>query len=530
MNTAAPGWYDDGSGRQRWWTGVDWSDHYQDQAPVQPTIQTTRRDARAAEAQSHYVQPQTVAASTSARPIDKLSKNDARSLAAALQAECARLEAIVTKHGLQPLADADEYVASAERQVAELRSSVASEMDAARQAAAAEFDAQRQQAAAELQAQRIAADQQIALTNSHLATLDGQRRQLESEVAFLNSQRVDLSATVELQSVGLFDFEHPAQSSATLATELEAVRSEIKSRISRKTAAQWSNSFSYNGSLKDGQKFTENLGKGLLRGYNAEAENAIKTTRAGNLHVAQARLTKAAEQVEKAGSMASIRIDPGFHRLRLREIELANRHLMTVQHERELERERKAELREQQRAEQELRKEHDRLEKERSHYQATLAALEANGDSEGAERMRAKILDVQHAIDDVDYRTANIRAGYVYVISNFGAFGERMVKIGMTRRLEPMDRVNELGDASVPFRFDVHALFFADDAVGVEAMLHTTFAAQRVNKVNLRREFFYATPDEVLNALKTHSVEVVEFAVHAKAEEFRASSGQAELV
>jgi hypothetical protein len=87
-----------------------------------------------------------------------------------------------------------------------------------------------------------------------------------------------------------------------------------------------------------------------------------------------------------------------------------------------------------------------------------------------------------------------------------------------------MDRVNELGDASVPFRFDVHALFFADDAVGIETMLHQTFAAVRVNKVNLRREFFYTTPDEVLAALKSHAVEVVEYAIAPAAEEFRASS------
>ena len=87
------------------------------------------------------------------------------------------------------------------------------------------------------------------------------------------------------------------------------------------------------------------------------------------------------------------------------------------------------------------------------------------------------------------------------MISNIGAFGERVVKIGMTRRLEPMDRVRELGDASVPFRFDVHALIFSDDAVGLETELHQAFAEQRVNRVNPRREFFYATPAEVRDIL-----------------------------
>lgn len=246
--------------------------------------------------------------------------------------------------------------------------------------------------------------------------------------------------------------------------------------------------------------------------------------RAGNLAAAQQRLSKVAEQIERQGAMIDLRITPFYQQLRMKELALAAKHLQSVQREKELERERRAELREQRKAEQELAREHERLEKEKHHYQAVLAVLEASGDVEGAERMRQKIADVDRAIDDVDYRVANIRAGYVYVISNIGAFGETMVKIGMTRRLEPMDRVHELGDASVPFRFDVHALFFADDAVGIENMLHTTFAEQRVNKVNLRREYFYVTPAEVLDALQAHHVEVVEYAVEPAAVEYRASS------
>ncbi|WP_244298474.1 GIY-YIG nuclease family protein [Micromonospora cremea] len=104
----------------------------------------------------------------------------------------------------------------------------------------------------------------------------------------------------------------------------------------------------------------------------------------------------------------------------------------------------------------------------------------------------------------MDYRAANVRAGYVYVISNIGAFGEHMVKIGMTRRLDPLDRVRELSDASVPFNFDVHALFFSDDAVGIETQMHTCLADRRVNLVNQRREFFRVTPKEA----KTHLLDL----------------------
>jgi hypothetical protein len=225
--------------------------------------------------------------------------------------------------------------------------------------------------------------------------------------------------------------------------------------------------------------------------------------------------------------MISLEINGSYHLLRLKELELAARHLQAVQGEKELERERRAELAEQRKAEAELRREQERLEKEKAHYSSTLAALEAQGDTEGVARMLARLEEVQKAIDDVDYRAANIRAGYVYVISNNGAFGPDMVKIGMTRRLEPMDRVNELGDASVPFRFDVHALFFADDAVGVETTLHQEFAQQRVNKVNLRREFFRVAPTRVLEALREKSVEVVEFTEDPAAPEYRLSIADA---
>lgn len=109
---------------------------------------------------------------------------------------------------------------------------------------------------------------------------------------------------------------------------------------------------------------------------------------------------------------------------------------------------------------------------------------------EKIEAVNGEISDLEKALKDVDYRAANERAGYVYVISNIGAFGEGVYKIGMTRRLEPKDRIDELGGTSVPFRFDIHALIFSDDAPKLETALHNAFADKRVNMVNGRKEFF----------------------------------------
>jgi hypothetical protein len=136
---------------------------------------------------------------------------------------------------------------------------------------------------------------------------------------------------------------------------------------------------------------------------------------------------------------------------------------------------------------------------------------------------------IKKKIEDVDYRVANVRAGYVYVISNVGSFGEGMMKIGLTRRLDPTERVRELGDASVPFLYDTHALVFSDDAVGLEAKIHTKLASHRVNWVNKRREFFYITPAEAKEALLDLAGELVEYVEVPEALEYRQSLNEARL-
>ncbi len=195
--------------------------------------------------------------------------------------------------------------------------------------------------------------------------------------------------------------------------------------------------------------------------------------------------------------MMEMRVNPDYHALRVAELELTADYQMKVQEERERAREERELLREQRRAEQELAAERERLEKERAHYVSVLESLRAAGNHTAADELAGRLGEIEQAIEANDYRIANIRAGYVYVISNIGAFGPNVVKIGMTRRLEPRDRVRDLGDASVPFAYDVHALFFSDDAITLETELHKAFSDQRVNRVNLRREFFFATPEEV---------------------------------
>lgn len=222
----------------------------------------------------------------------------------------------------------------------------------------------------------------------------------------------------------------------------------------------------------------------------------------------------------------SIAIAEPYHRLRVCEIELTADHLAKVETERELIRAQKEAAREEERARRDFERQKAKLLKEQAHYADAYDRLIAQPghDPAAAAQLRGELERLGADIATVDARTANTRAGYVYVISNIGSFGDQVVKIGMTRRLEPMDRVRELGDASVPFRFDVHALIFSDDAVGLETRLHTALTEQRINKVNAHREFFRTTPAHVRDLLtQTVRSHVLEFTETVEATEWRAS-------
>jgi cell division septum initiation protein DivIVA len=331
---------------------------------------------------------------------------------------------------------------------------------------------------------------------------------------------VDLSDEHVLQDVGIYRYHHPLENATEYKDQLAALNEQIKEMVKGGSAVLASDMFTFNNSLAKGRKMTGEFSKLMLRAYNAEADNCVRALRAGNVVTAKKRLDSSVTAIAKLGSMMEMRINPHYHQLRYRELEMTADHLMKLQEEKEAAREERERLREERKAEQELAAERARLDKERNHYLNSLEALRAAGDEVGVSELSEKLSEIDQAIQQNDFRAANIRAGYVYVISNTGAFGSNMVKIGLTRRLEPMDRVRELGDASVPFPFDVHALFFSEDAVTVEAELHKAFAASRVNHVNQRREFFFATPEEVRQVLVEKVGNLLEFTDEPEATQY----------
>lgn len=333
----------------------------------------------------------------------------------------------------------------------------------------------------------------------------------DEEWVELNDQRV-------LQSAGIYRYHHPLENASAYKEQLRALNTEIKECIQANEAILTSSLFTFENSLAQGRKMSSDLSKLMLRAYNAEAENIIRSLRAGNVHTAKNRLESMRKSIANLGKMMEMQISDEFHQLRLKEIELTADWLMKKQEEREEAREERARLREQRRVEKELAEQRERLEKERSHIMNALETLRARGSSDVD--LESKLSEIDGAIQDNDYRAANIRAGYVYVISNRGAFGAGVVKIGLTRRLEPLERINELGGASVPFRFDVHVLYFSEDAVTLENELHSHFADRALNRANTRKEFFFATPSEVRTVLEQKVGNLLEFKDDIEADEY----------
>jgi hypothetical protein len=373
-----------------------------------------------------------------------------------------------------------------------------------------------------------------------------ERQALEAEIVRLRSERDGLATTIAaqraelgtvqqglvkareeeiLQEVGVYDYHHRLEDSIAYQGHLEAIRRRIR-EMSKKDggAVVGATNWQVNGSATQGRKMVNEVSKLLLRAYNGEADVLVNKMRPYKLQAAVDQLNKAVTTISKLGATMSISITGAYHQLRIDELRLTADFLAMKEAEKEAERAEKERLREEAKARKEFEAEKARLLKEQAHYATALERIRTTGTAEEVAAAEAKLSEIDEAIHGVEEREANIRAGYVYVISNIGAFGPDVVKIGMTRRLEPMDRIRELGDASVPFKYDVHALVFSEDAVSLETRLHQALADRRLNLVNLRREFFYATPHEVKELLTAADGSLLEFIEEPEADEWHQSS------
>lgn len=369
------------------------------------------------------------------------------------------------------------------------------------------------------------AEEQLGELKSQIEQSESDFRNAEAALSTLRDEVLDLRATADMNDFGLYDFENPAEDSLLVAEELKEVQESIKFAVRTKNAVSATRGFILNDSKRQGEKLVADMSKLLLRAFNAEAENCVKTVKAGRLSVARERLNRSAAAVARLGTGMDIQITDMYLELRKRELELTHKHMEAVKALKEEERLERERQRDEARARKEFEEAKRRQLAEVAHFRAAFERLRDSGDAEGAQEVEMRLDRAEERLSDIEDRMADTRAGHVYVISNVGSFGRGVVKIGMTRRMTPEDRVRELGDASVPFLFDQHAMIFSPDAYTLELKLHQYFAHRRVNLVNMRREYFYATPAEVKEALiEIGDAHVIEFREQWSAPEFTQSA------
>jgi hypothetical protein len=357
---------------------------------------------------------------------------------------------------------------------------------------------------------------------------------LGADLAAKQAQVVETDDRLLLQEFGLFEPKYRLASSADYKAALDRLRTQQKDMVRAGTAFLQATNWTVNGSEAEGRRMIRDYAKLIVRAFNTECDATVEGVKFFNLEPSRARIQKSYDVLNKLGARMSVGIAAGYLGSKLQELDLAFEFQVKKQEEKDAAKK----LREQQREEAKLQREIDAaretLAKEERHYRRALASMEARLAKVDAEAdralleaevatIRARIGEVEAKRQDVDYRAQNASAGYVYIISNIGAFGEGVFKIGVTRRLEPLDRIDELGDASVPFDFDVHALVFSDDAYGLELALHRHFAATRLNRVNGRKEFFRGTIEEIEAVLRGVFSKPVEVNRLAEAPEYRQS-------
>lgn len=367
-----------------------------------------------------------------------------------------------------------------------------------------------------------------------ISNLDLKKFEKEKELKNLNDEIVELRDEVLLQSFSLYKPQYDFVNSEQYKYKLDNIREEQKNMIRQDKAVLGRTDWVVNNDARRGKKLVNDTKKLLLRAFNSECEYVISKVRYNNFDTCLKRINKASETISKLGVVMDISIDSKYYELKVQELRLALEYKQMKQREKEEQQELRARMREEARIQREIEEERKKVEKEKKHYVNALKeaqkqlfectdTVQKTVLEEKLDEMQAQVAKIDKNLADIDYREANQRVGYVYVISNIGSFGENIYKIGMTRRLNPQERVDELGNASVPFNFDVHAMIFSKDAPALENALHHAFDDRKVNMVNKRREFFNVSLDEIEKVVKENFDGSVEFEKTALAEQYRES-------
>ena len=337
--------------------------------------------------------------------------------------------------------------------------------------------------------------------------------------------------SLEIGSYGLykpqFNYDTPEKYKSALEYNYDKQKQLIKNDLAAICKTEWM----VGGSKTEGRKMTNQYKKLMLFAFNGESDSCIAKVKWNNAAKTKERIEKAFESINKLGVTQNVHLSNEFLELKLEELFLTHEYELKVHAEKEEQRRIREQMREEEKAQKEFeRAEKDAAEEERRFQKALDKAKQELGSAtkEDLDLLNNQIKALEQKLQEAQEKkeraislAQQTKVGHIYVISNIGSFGEHVYKIGLTRRFDPLDRVRELGDASVPFHFDVHAIIYSDNAPQLEYELHQKFESRRLNRMNNRKEFFKVTLDEIETCINEHTNAEIKFTKAAEAREFR---------
>ncbi len=316
-----------------------------------------------------------------------------------------------------------------------------------------------------------------------------------------------LEESIEMIDFGIYKPHFDFGSSDEYRRQLEILRDKEKEMIRFDRAVICDTEWTVSGSKAEGRKMTKQNHKLMLRAFNGECDAALAKVRWDNALKMEERVNKAFETINKSGEVNRSHITKEYLDLKTKELRLTFEYQEKIKQEKDEQKRIQEEMREEERARREIERAKEEAEKEEARYQNALEkaredVLKASGEkvnqlNDKISQLEAQLKAAQELKERAISRAQITKSGYVYIISNIGSFGDNIYKIGMTRRFEPIDRVKELGDASVPFTFDVHAMVYSDNAPELENKIHKQFETNQINLVNPRKEFFSVKLEDI---------------------------------
>jgi DNA repair exonuclease SbcCD ATPase subunit len=367
----------------------------------------------------------------------------------------------------------------------------------------------------QLDIQIISLKEQITQLNQQAQS---DEQELSTKILLLRKRLQGLEEQEFFESFGFYDSKYNFQESVIYKQRLDQTRAQQKQIIKDKKAAVCLTEWSVGGSVKEGKKMTDNFIKLVLRAFNGECDASVMKVKYNNVQTMENRVRKTYEDLNKLSQTTHCDITSSYLNLKLQELWLTHEYQEKKYQEQEEQRIIREQMREEEKALRELEKIQQDAEREERRYEDALAKARLEVESatgKAQEKLFSQIEELQKRLTEAEVNKERAisqaqltKSGHVYIISNIGSFGEDVYKIGMTRRLEPTDRVKELSSASVPFPFDVHAMIFCNNAPELESRLHKRLEDSRINKENLRKEFFRVSIDEIVRVVRETDAEL----------------------